>query len=81
MDGIGMSIRLRCLELAVERANKENAIPFEDRVAELTSWFYNRIVDEPDVAAPEPEVLMQPGTVQSPQVRRKKDKSAPDIMD
>lgn len=41
-------LKLRCLELAIEQARRENAASFMERVAEIQTWLYNRIVsDEP----------------------------------
>lgn len=40
------AIRLRCLELAIERANRENPTDFLGTVANYQTWFYNRIINE-----------------------------------
>ncbi len=45
-------IRLRCLELAIEHVRREGAYfpaPEKqlDRVAEIQTWFYDRIVEAP----------------------------------
>ena len=64
-------IKLRCLEMAVEHVKREVAqypAPqnFLDRVAEIQTWFYDRIVEAP-----------KPATVEKPQ--KSKDKP-PDMF-
>lgn len=39
-------LKLRCLELAIEQARRENAEAFTERVAEIQTWLYNRIIGE-----------------------------------
>ncbi|VWC95972.1 hypothetical protein BLA39750_02224 [Burkholderia lata] len=41
-------IRLRCHELAFERARAEQPENFLDRVAEIATWLYDRIVIVPE---------------------------------
>lgn len=36
-------LKLRCLELAIEQARKENPSDFRRFVADTQDWFYNRI--------------------------------------
>lgn len=40
------ALKLRCLELAIEQARKENPPDFRHFVAETQDWFYNRIKGE-----------------------------------
>lgn len=37
-------LKLRCLELAIEQIRKENLPDFKEGVANLQTWFYNRII-------------------------------------
>lgn len=38
------TLRLRCLELAIEQVGKESPANWRDAVADLQSWLYNRIM-------------------------------------
>jgi|WetSurMetagenome_2_1015567.scaffolds.fasta_scaffold535815_2 hypothetical protein len=39
-------IKLRCLELAIERARQEFPDDYRAYVADLQTWFYNRVVTQ-----------------------------------
>ena len=40
-------IRLRCMELAMQQAKLEGSHSDRNAVAEIQTWFYDRIVSEP----------------------------------
>lgn len=49
-------LKLRCMELAMEQAKRENLHADRNAVAELQMWFYNRIIECGDAApAVQPE--------------------------
>lgn len=64
------SIRLRCLELAIDRANKEQPVDFRQAVADLQDWFYNRIIGKVEV--PKSETLHLPTAKDKPSVAPRK---------
>lgn len=47
-------LRLRCMELAMQQAKIESVHTDRNAVADIQTWFYNRIVIDPAVPA-EPE--------------------------
>lgn len=40
-----MEIRFKCLEMAIEQAQRAGAINFRETVAELQDWLYTRIIN------------------------------------
>ena len=69
-------IRLRCLELAIDRVNREQPSNFKEAVADLQDWFYNRIIGKVDVKVSpektEPKTLHLPTAKDKPLVAPKK---------
>lgn len=61
---VAAQIKLRCFEMAVAQAKVEGCPQNLDRVAEIQTWFYTRIVDESPVSSnplPKAKVNKQSG--------------------
>lgn len=41
-----VQVKLRCLEMAVERAKADNPADYRTYVADLAAWFYNQVVSQ-----------------------------------
>lgn len=66
-------LRLRCLELALQHTKFSTTLEnFQVSVAEMQTWFYNRLI--PDPQEPKPETAKGPG-------RPRKADKAPSIFE